>query len=198
MYINTSAMSKPIFKQNSMTLVVNGEIANSTYPIPFRDKRKINYNINDTDGNVQLYIGDYLYNSAFYTAWKLNLTNYRIASFSGDEVNDPIKPSTLKYIFPNITNKMPKDPNIVIFIVADDCISNLIKVKENLTDIKLNANISFAEVTEDDSYREFIRARSNFTLESVTEIKEPFEIDLDIRTLKINQQLAMSILFIII
>ena len=170
-----------------MTLVFKGEIIHPNDTIPFESKRKINYNLNNTEGDVQLYIGEYLYNSAFYSACILNITKYYITSFTNDEKN-PITASSLRFLFPLITKYIDPDARIAIIISANDWNSSFVNVKESLTEVNFNGTLSFAKIPSETDYIDFIVAKASFHLQSVTEIKNPFEINLDIKQLKIKAQ----------
>ena len=186
MTLDYKGMTSPIFTNNSLTLVMNGETTAKNETIPFQDKRKIDYSIDDKGRTLQVSLGDYLFNSTLYSAYKEKMIKADIRSLSGNETSDPLTASTFKILFPNITNCMPADRKISILITAVDDFTPYLELKNNETDVKMVANISFAELDDQGNRSDFILFKSNITIQAAVTIENPFKVKVDIRQLKIK------------
>ena len=184
--INYAAMSSPIFTNNSLTLVLNGETTSSNRTIPFQDKRKIDYAIDDKGRTLQISLGDYLFNSTLYSAYMENMIHFDIRSLSGNETSDPITASTFKLLFPGITKYMPADRKISIMLIAEKDFVPSLELKNNETDIRMVATINFAELDDQGNRLEFISFKANVTIQAAVTIQNPFQVKVDIRQLKIK------------
>lgn len=182
LFFSWCAMEQPQFNGESVSLIFKGETRyDNDIPIPFEDKRKVPYVVEDGK-DIQLSVSDYFLNTTVYSAYEKGLLDFEISQL--DE-NTTLTAGTLKPIFSDITKYMNESQPISIRFTANQTQIPYLEIIDGVTKGFGLVDIDFYKITGED--REiFLELTSHFNATIDLEIQTGFKVLTNIKQLKIK------------
>lgn len=181
--MNWCAMKEPKFSDEDVILVFKGEATpNEETSFDYPEKRLIPYIFDSTSKDISLYISDYTLNTTLWSVYTNHLLTIDIRSL--DNTTTPIPASTLKIIFPTITDHIPADTPLSIGVKATNDYTPNLSIENGETIAIMMAEITFSTIGEGGALTPFLQVESNVTIAANFYIDSPFTFTTDISQMR--------------
>lgn len=189
LHISWCSMGNPIFTNDSMSIVFDGEVRPTPdAKIPFEDQKWLPIIHSPTEKDVQLFISAYTLNTTLWSLHQNGNLTFEIRTLDGTPEGPKLTAQTLAILFPGLTEKVGADTQISIMGMASNDVAPNLNITNGETYVNMQIEFSFATVDSTGSRTSFLQMTSGVRVEIDLEIQEPFTLKTDIRQLKIKAQ----------